>query len=122
MVVRCSWLNGPRNPVGQLLFVGQIGPQPRHHALMKALLITWAADRREAACFDVGSACLRSRNNLLLLQAGVIDQAKHRFLKESGGTRGPAFGDLPLDHTLKFVGKLNDAHEDTSGGDHSIRN
>jgi hypothetical protein len=88
---------------------------------LQALLIFRGGHGREAAGLDIRDACLSGSDNLLFLQAGIVDQAKHCFLDECSRTRGPAFGDLPFDYALQFVGKLNSTHGVRQFSSSSIR-
>jgi hypothetical protein len=43
----------------------------------------------------------------LRLRGGVVDEAQHRLLEKRGRAGGAALRNLPFDHALKLIGKLN---------------
>jgi hypothetical protein len=55
-------------------------------------------------------ACLHRGEDFVLLVPGLVDKAHDSFFQERRRTHRPPFRDLPLDHPLKLIGKLNRAH------------
>ncbi len=90
--------------IGQLLFRDQTRSQPGHQTLVQEPLVIRVGHGRVSARFYIGDACLHCRENLFLFGTGIVNQAHDGFLDECRGARGPAFGDLLLDHALKLSG------------------